>query len=146
MPNLYRFEFTDEVATADAAFRAWGDNLNELFASCAAALFATIVELSEIKRVGSQTVECRSTDPERLLYEWLSELVYLKDTRRELYSHFEVKITKTNKEMQLVAEVGGEQFNPLRHQARVDVKAVTYHRLKIEETEAGFTAFVILDL
>ncbi len=146
MSDQYQYEFIDEVATADAAFRAWGDDLNGLFASCAAALFATIVELEEITLVTSQRVECRSTDLERLLYEWLSELVYLKDTRRELYSHFEVKISEAAEEVQLVAEVGGEQFDPLRHQARVDVKAVTYHRLKIEKTETGFEAFVILDL
>ena len=146
MPSQYRFEFTDEVATADAAFRAWGSDLNGLFASCAAALFASIVELDEIKSSVSLTVESHATDAERLLYEWLSELVYLKDTRRELYSHFEVRVTEAGDGMRLVAEIGGEQFDPKRHQARVDVKAVTYHCLKIEKIEDGFEAFVILDL
>ena len=40
----------------------------------------------------------------------------------------------------------GEQLDPQRHQMRVDVKAVTLHRFRVEQTEQGWEAFVILDI
>lgn len=146
MAHPYKFEFVGDIATADAAFRAYGENLDELFAACAAALFDTIVELDCICPANSREVKLTAPDREQLLFAWLSELVYLKDTRRELYSRFEVRIADEAKEFKLAAEIRGEPFDASRHQARVDVKAVTYHKLSIEETDSGLEAFVVLDL
>jgi SHS2 domain-containing protein len=36
------FRFLEEIATADVAFKAWGDTLQELFISSAAALLGTM--------------------------------------------------------------------------------------------------------
>ncbi|MFH2056830.1 MAG: archease [bacterium] len=146
MKPRYRFEFVDEIATADAAFRASGDDLGQLFAACAAALFETIVALDSIVPRRTLTLELAAADRERLLYGWLSELVYLKDTRRELYSEFAAHIVQQGDEMILRAEIKGESFDATRHAAGADVKAVTYHRLEIRETDRGFEALVVLDL
>jgi len=146
MDTSYRFEFVDDIATADAAFRAYGDDLAGMFASAAAALFATIVELDSIQQQAGVKVEIVADDREQLLFKWLAELVYLKDTRREVYSEFEVEVTLLEDGYRLSATIKGESFDPERHQARVDVKAVTYHQLEVKETDSGYEGFVILDL
>jgi SHS2 domain-containing protein len=141
----YDFEFVDDVAIADAAFRARGADLAELFGACAAAIFATITDLQLINPVMSRKVRLSAADRETLLFDWLAELVYLKDVNRELYCSFNIDI-ETDGEMRLLAEVAGEAMNNVRHNMRTDVKAVTYHRLKIEDTASGLEAFVVLDL
>lgn len=152
MPNLdpapvpkHKFEFVDEVATADAAFRAEANDLAGLFAACAEALFTTIIDLNQVASSVSRTVALTAGDRETLLYDWLSELVYLKDVNRELYCDFDVEISGDG-QLQLTATVTGEAIDSGKHVTRTDVKAVTYHRLLVEESSDGFTAFVVLDL
>jgi SHS2 domain-containing protein len=40
----------------------------------------------------------------------------------------------------------GEKLDPERHHPRVDVKAVTLHHFRLEKTERGWKALVILDI
>ena len=40
----------------------------------------------------------------------------------------------------------GEPIDPVRQRLRVDVKAVTLHRFKLEKNAGGWDAFVILDI
>lgn len=139
------FRFVDHVATADAAFEAYGDDLPSLFAVAARALFSVIVDLNQIDPKISREVSLSSETEESLLFDWLAELVYLKDVNRELYREFEVRIS-TEGGYALDARVKGEKIDPARHQTHTDVKAVTYHQLKITQTDNQFKAFVILDL
>ncbi len=141
----YDFEYVDDVAIADAAFRARGADLPELFGACAAALFTVITDLQLIEPVVTREVKLSAADRETLLFDWLAELVYLKDVNRELYSSYNIGV-KSDGELRLTATIGGEPMENARHKMRTDVKAVTYHHLKIEDSDSGFTAFVILDL
>lgn len=141
----YSFEFVDDVATADAAFRAFGADPKELFAACGAALFSAIIDLEVVGATSERAVTLKTEDYETLLYDWLSELVYLKDVKRELYSVFLVDIAREG-ELRLTATVRGEKIDSSKHITKTDVKAVTYHRLKVEQTGSGWEAFVVLDL
>lgn len=141
----YDFEFVDDVSIADAAFRARGADLPELLGSCAAALFTIIADLNQIKPLITRKVQLSSADRETLLFDWLAELVYLKDVNRELYSSYNISIESDGK-LCLAAVIAGEAMDNARHRMRTDVKAVTYYRLKIEDTDSGLEAFVVLDL
>jgi SHS2 domain-containing protein len=46
----------------------------------------------------------------------------------------------------LEAIARGEKLDPERHHPRVDVKAVTLHHFRLEKTERGWKAWVILDI
>ena len=41
--------------------------------------------------------------------------------------------------------IGGEVFDPERHHLVEDLKAVTYHNLRVEETAAGWRAVIVFD-
>jgi SHS2 domain-containing protein len=57
-----------------------------------------------------------------------------------------VAIKEQGSEFRLVAIGIGEKIDPSRHEQRADVKAVTLHQLKVEETSGGWRCFVILDV
>lgn len=116
-----------------------------MFGSCAAALFSVITDLESIEKSVERRVDLRAEELDALLYDWLAELVYLKDVHRELYCEFRIELQQHDG-FHLVAAVGGELIDPLRHHTRTDVKAVTYHRLEIKKTDSGYEAFVVLDL
>ena len=82
------------------------------------------------------------TDREYLLFDWLRGLLLYADENRVLFSRFDVSVTDTG----LSATAHGEPLDPARHQLAREVKAITYHELKVEQTPAGWLAEVIVDI
>ena len=129
--------------TADLGLRARAADLNGLFAEAGRALFSAIVEdLSTV--VASQRVELRLTggDKEYLLFDWLRRLLYHFDADHLLFSRFEVRVGDEG----LEGAVWGEPMDRSRHEMNHEVKAVTYHGLKVEQTPDGWLAEVIVDI
>lgn len=147
MPNQ-RFKFLHDIALADVAFEAYGDTLEELFENAALALLETMIEPSSLTVYDKNLhVKIKGSSTEELLYDFLSELVFLKDTRGFLASQVNVKIDKQGNTWRLTATLDGESLNPKKHEQRVDVKAVTKHLFKIERTSDGrHKATVVLDI
>ncbi len=139
-----RYRYLEDVATADAAFEAYGATMSELFANAAAAMFNVMAPLESIQPLQSRDLTVMADNAEELLFAWLAELVYLKDIHSELYSDFEVAVDPTA--FTVSATVRGDSLENLRSHTHTDVKAVTYHRLAITQTAEGFTATVVLDL
>ncbi len=80
-----------------------------------------------------------------LLFDWLAELIYLKDSEFILFSKYNLKITK-DMNYNLEAEILGEEINQSRHDLRCDVKAITFHLFKVYEKDGEWISRFILDL
>jgi SHS2 domain-containing protein len=126
--------------TADVAVKAYGKDLNEMFANAALGMFNVMTDTSKVETVGEYTVEVESADVQGLLVDWLSELLYLFDTQDVLLREFNVSIDGNK----LAASVRGEKLDRERHPLKSDVKAATYHMLEIDE-DKGY-AVVLLDI
>ncbi len=133
---MKRFEEIEH--TADWAFRAYGRDLSELFENAAYALFALEGVTHEVVTV-TREVWVQGIDYESLLVNWLSELLYLQETRGETYMRFSVE---TLMPTALHAQIQGAASGPLNK----FVKAVTYHNLQIERTAEGWQATVVVDV
>ena len=129
--------------TADLGLRVRAADLNALFAEAAQALFAAIVE-DPGTVVARQSLEVRldGADREYLLFDWLRELLYRFDSRHLLFGRFEVRVGETG----LEATARGEPLDRARHELAHEVKAITYHGLKVEQTADGWLAEVIVDI
>lgn len=129
--------------TADLAWRLWGKNLPELFENAGRALSATQTDIRSLRRRETRDVSLESSDQEALLVDWLNHLLYLFDIDGFLGRYFQVmSLTPQH----LEAKVGGEIFDPSRHQAKTAVKAATFHKLAIVPEDGGWRATVVLDL
>jgi SHS2 domain-containing protein len=135
-----KFEYLEDVATADIAFRAQGESLNELFETAALATADTIMDIKTVKQKVVKEAALEEEDRESLLFQFLSEIVYLKDAENLFFSKFEVNI-KGNK---LKAKMYGDKLND-KMTFKNDVKAITMHLLKIEKKEKYY-ATVVLDI
>jgi len=78
-----------------------------------------------------------------LLFNFIGELIYYKDSEQLLLRAQQVQIQEKNGLQQLSAVARGETLDPNRHQQRVDVKAVTLHRFQLEKTNDGWTASAV---
>jgi SHS2 domain-containing protein len=81
-----------------------------------------------------------------LLFDLLQELIYFKDAEQLLLRVRKARIAAVETEWTLTGEAHGERLDLTLHQQRTDVKAVTLHHFKLEKTDAGWTATVILDI
>ncbi len=139
-----RFESLDLIP-GEAAFRAYGSTLPELFSNAALALFSIMVDIASVQPREKRSIRLSDSSLERLFLDYLSELVYLKDAAAMLFSEYLVTITRRGG-YHLEAEVRGERIDPLRHKLGVDVKGVTMHMYKFKHLKRGYSAQVILDI
>jgi SHS2 domain-containing protein len=138
------YRFLEDVAIADAAFEAEAESLNELFRVCAQATFEVMADTGSVEPRHKEQVELTSPSLEELLFDWLAELIYLKDSQSMLFGKFEVDIQE-NEGYRMIASAWGEPADQKKHEVRVDVKAVTYHLLEVTKSEEKWTAKVVLD-
>ena len=139
------FKFLEH--TADEYIMAYGTNLKEAFESAALAMFDVMTDTNTIDPRKSEIIQVKAEDRESLLYVWLESLILKFEVEGKLYSDFNVRrIEKVGEDFSLEATVCGEAYNPDKHPSRTGVKAVTYHRMEIQEEENKATVKFILDI
>ncbi len=131
----YKFEVFENVASADYLFDAYGNDLNELFAACAWACFSAMTNPEKVRPSSEFSVELEAENVEELLYNFISELIYLKDVKRLFLSAFDINIAADKRSLKAV--VAGEPIDYNIHTIKTDVKAATYHDLRIEKADDG---------
>jgi SHS2 domain-containing protein len=139
------YRFLEEVATADIAFEVEAPSREVLFREAALALFEVMVDLADLEERIEREVLLESPELEDLFYEWLSELIYLKDVEGLFFRRFDLEI-EGGPPFRLRATLWGDEIDPTRQEVRADVKAVTYHLFAVEEREGGWYARVVLDI
>lgn len=129
--------------TADIGFRAHGRDLADLFAVAAEAMVSIALETEDISPSHQYPLSATGADVESLLVNWLSEVLYWMDGERVAFRRFLVREISPTR----VSGIGfGEPHDPSRHRAKLIVKAVTYHQLRVFENADGWCADVYLDI
>src|SRR5262245_32580664 len=129
--------------TADLGLRVRAADLNTLFAEAGLALSSALVEdLGAVRSARQLHVELPADDLEYLLFDWLKALLYHFDTERVVCSRFEVQVGEGG----LKGDAWGEPMDEARHQPGHEVKAITYHGLRVERDGDGWLAEVIVDV
>lgn len=128
---------------ADLGIEATGSTLSEAFSFAAKGLISVILDAGRAEARDEVAVSLNASDIQHLLVRWLGEVLYLYDGRRFVGIDFHIhSLTPTR----LDATVSGEPFDSSKHEARLDVKAVTYHQLLVELDERGARVRVFLDI
>ena len=129
--------------TADIGIIAYGEGINQAFINAAKGLFSLIIDPAEVSVKKTWEISVTAPDRGALLVNWLNELIYLLDAQGTLFKDFEIiEISETG----LKVKGYGEKINIKKHHLKREVKAATYHQLKIEQTTDGWLAQVIFDI
>jgi SHS2 domain-containing protein len=128
---------------ADIGFRAFGASMAELYANAAIAMLSIAGDPEAAEPRAEYSIEVESGDREGLMVDWLNEVLYWFDGKLVAFRAFRVGEIGDRR----IAAVGiGEPRDPQRHRARLIVKAVTYHQLRVEERDGQWIAEVYLDI
>ena len=141
-----KYKILEDIAIADIAIEAYGKNLEELFENTALAIFEESANLKNVEEKTKKTIKINANKIEDLLYDFLSEILFLKDTASILFKKSKVKIDEKDKKFTLEAELIGEKINREKHELRNDIKAITLHMFKIEKTKQGYKDLVVVDV
>jgi len=129
--------------TADVGLRVRSPDVNTLFAEAGLGFFSLIVSnLSDVEPKSRVDFHVAGQDLAYLLVDWLNELLYAFESRRLLFREFDVTVDQNG----LTAVARGETVDEGRHVLDHEVKAVTYHGLKVEPVNGDWLAEVILDV
>lgn len=132
--------------TADIRLKIYGKTKEELFANGAKGMFSLITEPEKITPMTKKRIAVQAQTMEDLLVEWLKELLYIFNTKKLLFKEFNAAITK--KDVLLYVLNGyakGEVYKKSKHQLKREIKAVTYHDVKIRKNKL-YTVEVIFDV
>jgi SHS2 domain-containing protein len=142
------YRFLDDIALADTAFEASGDSPSELFQAASQALIQAMAAAESVNSAWSQIFEKSDPDLPTLLFDWLCEIVYLKDAQGLVFREAltSVKQDPATKIWTLDATLVGEEIDPTKHELRSDVKAVTKHMYEVRQDGTRWTARVVLDV
>ncbi len=136
-----RFEILDH--TADIGLIVFGEDLKTLFENAGEAFFHLITDLRRVRENEERRIELKGESLERLMVDWLNELLYLHDVESLLFKKFEVEAVGDEG---LRAKAKGEPFQEGVHVIKTGVKAVTHHQIQVNRESGGWRAQVILDL
>src|SRR5437879_9150820 len=103
--------------------------------------------MRELAKTGDRrqkTVEFRTESLEDLLHDWLAELLFEVEAHHVLYDEIIITGLVPGK---LTALLRGGPIDFARSQTNEEIKAVTYHQLRIEQLpEGAWRATVIFDV
>jgi SHS2 domain-containing protein len=129
--------------TADLGLRVTAATLDELFADAARGLFAMIVERPDaIEPRVDVKFDIPGEDKAFLLFDWLRALLTTSEIDGVVFGEFTVTVRDNG----ITATAWGEPLDPAKHGLGREVKAITYHELKVEQTRTGWLAEVIVDI
>ena len=129
--------------TADIGIRTKGDSLKELFQNTALAMFDIIagIPTKKSKRKEGITIKEKADNIEELFINWLNELLSLSAVKELIFTDF---IIEKLDEHSIKSICIGEDIKNFK--VNTEIKAATYHELKLEQTKSGWQAEVILDV
>jgi SHS2 domain-containing protein len=134
--------FVEIDHSGDIGVEAWGEDLAGVLRNATLGLLS-LMRWNPVEPVVERRLRVTSASAEDLLVDWLGEVISVTGTYGELYG--EVDVERAG-EWYAEGVLRGERIDPERHALRFDVKAATYHRVRVERRSDGYHARVIFDL
>ena len=139
------YKVIETMAFADCALSIEGRSLADLFETAARALAELMVDPATVEPRVRRTVTLEAASLDLLLYDWLAELIFLKDSEQLVVTRAEVEV-EAGTPCRLRARCVGGVIDRGRTALRADPKAVTFHQFTLEPRGAGWRARVVIDI
>jgi SHS2 domain-containing protein len=138
------YKFLPDVALADIAFEVSAATPAGLFEDSAKALTDVMVDRKTLVPKIKREIELRSDTPDTLLYDFLTELIIIKDVESLLFRDYRVSLGPNQRSLK--CRMKGALINRQKHALRNDVKAVTMHMFGIRRAAKKWVATIVLDI
>src|SRR6266545_2846175 len=115
------------------------------FETAAAALASVMVDPATLEITIEREITLTAAQLDLLLFDWLSELIFLKDRDRQVFPRAQVEVSGSGP-YELRARVHGGVIDLERTALGADPKAVTFHQFALQRVDGGWRARVVIDI
>ena len=140
-----KYKILEDVAIADIAYEAYGKDIEELFENAAFAIFELSADIETFDAKKKLEFKLESSRMDNLLYDFLSEIIFLKDSKYMIFKKIKVSINK-GKTCSLNAVMWGDKINPKKQGLKNDIKAITLHMFELKKEKNGYEATIVVDI
>jgi SHS2 domain-containing protein len=132
--------------TADIGLAVHGRTLSRLFENAGTALCELVAgERVQVRPRRRVRIAVRGSALDDLLVRWLQELLFLQQTRGWRFRACAVD-RLDRRGVTLRGSATGEPFDPVVHPRGREIKAVTYHNLRLVRRAGAWSVRIILDV
>ncbi len=143
MLDLTRLKHKIIDHTADICVRVFGNSLEEIFVGSSKAMMEIITDVEKVNPSKEISIKAQGENYEELLVKWLQEILYVHEVKKMVFKDFEIKIENGTK---AVGKAYGEKIDVDRHEFYSNIKAVTYHNLKIISSKDKYRVDIVFDI
>lgn len=143
MLDLTKLKYKIIDHTADVCVRVSGNSLEEIFIGSARAMMEVITDVKKVKPSREFSITAYGENYEELLVKWLQELLYLHEVEKMVFTDFKIKLENATA---AVGKAYGEKIDIGRHEFYSNIKAVTYHNLKIVSSRGKYRVDIVFDI
>jgi SHS2 domain-containing protein len=138
------FRYLDHMT--DVIVEAYGRTLEDAFANSARGLVNAMFEISEVVPDTEIEIYADGYDLKSLLYNWLEKVILVMLIDNIVVSNLKVNISERNGIYSIKGVAMGEHIDLEKHHYKIEIKAVTYHEMTINQDCKGVTIRFLLDL
>ena len=128
----------------DAIIEVTASDLNEAFTIAGISVVDITLNPKLIEEKEEKTLTVSGKDLRYLLYNWLEEVIYQLITEGFAIARFSLDISKDST-YTINATIYGEKIDLEKHHYKIEIKAPTFHEMKIEQNGRVILQF-LLDL
>ncbi len=129
--------------TADLGITVRGTDIRNLFEEAARSITHLMLRANPAKETKAVKLSITGYDSADLMVRWLGEILYLLEGENKVVIHMEIdSISPSN----LNATLKTVPFDPNTDEILYEIKAVTYHQIKVAEKSGHWEARIIFDL
>ena len=136
--SMKKFEFLEH--TADIKFRVYGKTLKKIFENTALAISKIISKDKKILSKKKKTISLKGKDKEKLMYNFIDEIIYLLDAENFVVAQVKVKVKGDH----LSAVFYGDDTKNYKNLDQI--KSATYHEMYVKKTKSGWEAQAVVDV
>ena len=129
--------------TADICVRVYGKSLDDLLRNAARTMMQLITDIEKVNPSQEIEVKAKGETKEELLVHWLDEILFFHQAKKMVFRDFEAHLVS---ETEIQGKAFGENIDADRHEIGLDIKAVTYHNLKIESSDDKLKVEIVFDI
>ena len=121
--------------TADVMVRCTGATLEECFCNAAYALSDQMIDASTVDEKLSFDIDVSGDDDEDRLFSYLSEVLFIIDSESVALGRVTVRFAGDR----VIGKAYGEPLDLKKHRPKTEIKAVTYHMMRIDPSVPELT-------
>jgi len=137
------FRYPEDGPPADLTVEGLGENVADAIKNVVLGMFNALTPLEGIKPIEEFVIEADGRDLESLIFNLMDEFLYFNDVDNLVAS--EILLNVDQDKFRATAYCKGERLDIRRHQTGIAIKAVTFHQMKVTQSDGGVIARVVFD-